>query len=99
MKKKIENKRVASDGELDTPINWEWLEKQKPLTRKEQAALGLPTPEELAAKPVKARKITLVVDDEAVAYFKHEAKRFGTSYQRMMRNLLTSYAHGRTAIR
>ena len=63
------------------------------LTREEEAMLGLPTPEELAAKPIKTRKITLAVDDDALDYFKQEARRLGTSYQRMMRNLLSSYAH------
>lgn len=64
------------------------------LTPAEQSALGLPSPEQLAGKaPV--TKITLAVDDDALAFFKNEADRLGTSYQRMMRNLLTSYAAGR----
>lgn len=64
------------------------------LTPAEQSALDLPSPEQLAGKaPV--TKITLAVDDDALAFFKSEAVRLGTSYQRMMRNLLTSYATGR----
>jgi hypothetical protein len=53
----------------------------------------LPSPEELAGKSPQT-KITLAVDDSALAYFKAEAQRLGTSYQRMMRNLLASYARG-----
>jgi hypothetical protein len=51
----------------------------------------LPSPEELAGKSPQT-KITLAVDDTALAFFKAEARRLGTSYQRMMRNLLASYA-------
>ena len=51
----------------------------------------LPSPEELAGKSPQT-KITLAVDDAALAYFKGEARRLGTSYQRMMRNLLATYA-------
>jgi len=51
----------------------------------------LPSPEELAGKSPRT-KITLAVDDAALAFFKGEARRLGTSYQRMMRNLLASYA-------
>jgi len=53
----------------------------------------LPSPEELAGKSPQT-KITLAVDNSALAYFKGEAQRLGTSYQRMMRNLLASYARG-----
>jgi hypothetical protein len=58
----------------------------------------LPTLEELAGKSPQT-KITLAVDDEALAFFKGEAKRMGTSYQRMMRNLLASYAWTRKLTR
>ncbi|MEI8233208.1 MAG: hypothetical protein WCH57_00830 [Verrucomicrobiota bacterium] len=76
------------------PIDFSALAKGKPLSRKEVAALGLPTPEQLAGK-TDTVKISLAVDREALAFFKFEAKRLGTSYQRMMRNLLTSYSHAR----
>jgi hypothetical protein len=51
----------------------------------------LPTPEELAGKSPQT-KITLAVDNASLDFFKAEAKRLGTSYQRMMRNLLSGYA-------
>jgi predicted DNA binding CopG/RHH family protein len=52
----------------------------------------LPSPEELAGAVVKRTKVTLELDDEALAFFKREASRRKTSYQRMIRNLVRSYA-------
>jgi hypothetical protein len=50
----------------------------------------LPSPRELAGKTPQT-KITLAVDDDALAFFKSEAQRLGTSYQRMLRNLISTY--------
>ncbi len=52
----------------------------------------LPSPDELAGEISKRTKITLELDDEALAFFKREANRRHTSYQRMIRNLVRSYA-------
>jgi predicted DNA binding CopG/RHH family protein len=38
-------------------------------------------------------KVTRALDDDAVEFFKQEARRRNTSYQRMIRNLVRSYAH------
>jgi len=38
------------------------------------------------------QKITLEVDAETVGFFKEQAKRHGTKYQRMMREVLKGYA-------
>lgn len=52
----------------------------------------LPRPEELVLKkPMK--KITITLDSASVDFFKKEAARLNSSYQRMMRNLLTEYAN------
>lgn len=52
----------------------------------------LPPPSELArADRPETVKVTLDLDREAVEWFKREAKRHGGSYQRMIRNLATSY--------
>jgi hypothetical protein len=51
----------------------------------------LPSPDELA-DIVPQTKITLVLDNEALDFFKREARRRNTSYQRMIRNLVRSYA-------
>jgi len=61
----------------------------------------LPTPQELAKTPkfVKTQNIPLIVDDDVLIYFKREAKRLGTSYQRLVSNLLTFYVDEQTATR
>jgi len=38
-------------------------------------------------------KITITLDSASVNFFKQEADRLNSSYQRMMRNLLTEYAN------
>ena len=55
----------------------------------------LPPPSELArADRPETVKVTLDLDREAFEWFKREAKRHGGSYQRMIRNLATSYVRG-----
>ena len=51
----------------------------------------LPKPEDLIFKEP-TTKITIVLDSTSVDFFKKEATRLNSSYQRMMRNLLTQYA-------
>jgi hypothetical protein len=51
----------------------------------------LPSPDELA-DIVAQTKITLALDNEALDFFKREARQRNTSYQRMIRNLVRSYA-------
>ena len=50
----------------------------------------LPRPEELILKEPMS-KVTITLKQESVDFFKQEAKRLNTSYQRMIRNLLDSY--------
>lgn len=52
----------------------------------------LPSPEELIMKEP-TKKITITLDSSSVDFFKKEADRLNSSYQRMMRNLLTEYAN------
>lgn len=56
----------------------------------------LPSLDQLADNAGRQTKITLALDDDAIAFFKREAKKRNTSYQRMLRNLIRSYArtHG-----
>ena len=57
-------------------------------SRADEARLGLPSLDELAdVEPVKT-KITLEVDLDALDFFKREAKKRNSSYQRMIRNLI-----------
>ncbi len=51
----------------------------------------LPSLEELAGGTGKQTKVTLALDNDALAFFKREASRRKTSYQRMIRNLVKSY--------
>ena len=51
----------------------------------------LPPPEQLVM-PHDHVKITLMLDRPSVAFFKAQAKRHGTKYQRMMREVLKHYA-------
>lgn len=52
----------------------------------------LPSPDELAGEISQQTKVTLALDNDALAFFKREANRRNTSYQRMIRNLVRSYA-------
>ena len=50
----------------------------------------LPSPEELAFRP-KGVKVTLTLSEESLNYFKEQAGRLNTPYQRMIRNLIDEY--------
>lgn len=63
----------------------------EPLGRIEVVPDFLPRPEELVPR-VETVKITVALSRSSVAFFKDEAKKAGTSYQRMIRNLLDVYA-------
>jgi hypothetical protein len=52
----------------------------------------LPSLDELVGKLRQQTKVTLALDNDAIAFFKREARRRNTSYQRMIRNLVRSYA-------
>jgi predicted DNA binding CopG/RHH family protein len=51
----------------------------------------LPSPEELALKE-ETVKVTLALSKASVAFFKKEAKKHNTPYQKMIRRLLDEYA-------
>ena len=74
-------KKVQNDGYTDGPF----------LLGK-QVKDFLPRPEELILKE-STTKITITLDSASVNFFKQEADRLNSSYQRMMRNLLTEYAN------
>jgi hypothetical protein len=50
----------------------------------------LPAPEELAFRE-EGIKVTIALSKRSVAFFKREAQRHGTQYQRMIRRLLDGY--------
>jgi len=51
----------------------------------------LPSPEELVLKD-QTVKITLSLSKSSVDFFKKEAKKYNTQYQKMIRRLLDDYA-------
>ena len=51
----------------------------------------LPPPEELAFRE-EGVKVTIALSKRSVDFFKREAEKHGTQYQRMIRRLLDSYA-------
>jgi len=51
----------------------------------------LPSPEELALKD-ETVKITIALSKASVDFFKGEAKKYNTQYQKMIRRLLDEYA-------
>lgn len=63
----------------------------EPIGSLKRVADFLPPPGELLPKE-EALKITLSIDSETVDFFKKVAKKNGTKYQRMMREVLKGYA-------
>jgi hypothetical protein len=59
----------------------------------------LPSIDQLTGRPVRQTKVTIALDDEALSFFKCEARGRKTSYQRMIRNLVRAYAQAHTARR
>jgi hypothetical protein len=50
----------------------------------------LPPPEQLIFRP-KGVKVTLILSEDSVNFFKEQGERLHTPYQRMIRNLLDQY--------
>ena len=95
MKKKIAKPEFDSQGYQANinSINDEPLPKKlHRLSDEEFATIGMPPLAALAGEVESATKITLAVDDDALEFFKREAKKRKTSYQRMLRNLIRAYA-------
>ena len=63
----------------------------RPIGELKKIADFLPAPAKLVQKE-HITKITLAVDEETVRFFKASAKTHGTKYQKMMREVLKTYA-------
>ena len=50
----------------------------------------LPSPEEIA-RSLKRHKVTLLLEDETIDFFKEHARKHSTRYQQMMREVLRHY--------
>jgi hypothetical protein len=57
----------------------------------------LPSIDELTGGSVRQTKVTIAFDDDALSFFKREARLRNTSYQRMIRNLVRAYSQAHTA--
>lgn len=57
----------------------------------------LPSPEELAFRE-EGVKVTIALSKRSIEFFKQEAARHGTQYQRMIRRLLDTYARHHSQI-
>jgi predicted DNA binding CopG/RHH family protein len=76
MKKKTKNKKINDD---------------RPVGKLTRVPDFLPAPEELMP-PENVTKITITIDVDTIEFFKKVAKKNGTKYQRMMREVLKGYA-------
>ena len=65
--------------------------RDEPLGRLKVVPDFLPSPAELAFRE-EGVKVTIALSKHSVEFFKREAARNGTQYQRMIRRLLDSYA-------
>ena len=63
----------------------------EPIGRVEVVSDFLPSPEELALKD-ETVKVTIALSKVSVEFFKKEAKKYNTQYQKMIRRLLDEYA-------
>jgi len=72
----------------------------EPLGRVKVVRDFLPPPAELAFRE-EGVKVTIALSKRSVDFFKREARKHGTQYQRMIRRLLDDYAraHSRSLIR
>ena len=63
----------------------------EPIGRVKVISDFLPSPEELALKD-ETVKVTIALRKTSVDFFKNEAKKYNTKYQKMIRRLLDEYA-------
>lgn len=68
-----------------------WADDDRPVGKLTIVPDFLPPPHELLP-PGSKMKITIELDEEAVQFFKDQAKRHGGKYQRLMREVLRRYA-------
>jgi len=63
----------------------------EPIGRVKVVADFLPSPEQLALKD-ETVKVTIALSKTSVDFFKNEAKKYNTQYQKMIRRLLDEYS-------
>jgi uncharacterized protein (DUF4415 family) len=56
----------------------------------------LPSPQEIA-NSIKKQRISILLDNDSIDFFKSEADKHGIKYQTMINSVLKSYAHSHAA--
>ena len=85
MKKKTGSKIKYTDDKGEMDGKWRIVRRGE-----------LPDLDALLDKLPEKTKVTLELDNSALEFFKREARKRNTSYQRMIRNLVRSYAQSHT---
>ena len=85
MKKKTRSKIRYTDDKGEMDGKWRIVRRGE-----------LPDLDALLDKLPEKTKVTLEPDNSALEFFKREARKRNTSYQRMIRNLVRSYAQSHT---
>ena len=85
MKKKTRSKVKYTDDKGEMDGKWRSVRRGE-----------LPDLDALLDNLPKKTKVTLELDNSALEFFKREARKRNTSYQRMIRNLVRSYAQSHT---
>ena len=67
------------------------MDNDKPVGKLSVIDNFLPDPEELV-RPTRTKKITISLTESSVDFFKNQAKKHHTKYQRMIRTLVEKYA-------
>lgn len=78
-------------GERGQDIMKKKIEQGKPIGKLKRVEDFLPPPEKLVV-PQDVVKVTLSLSRPSVAFFKQQAKRNHTQYQKMIRRLVDNYA-------
>ena len=73
-----------------TKINYKNIPEWGELDQMNQIKDFLPKPKDLVTKS-NSKKITLVLSEDSINFFKEKAKQYNSSYQPMIRNLLDEY--------
>ena len=77
-------------GEREQPIMKKINEMDQPIGKLIRVKDFLPSPSELAV-PIKTVKVTIALTKPSVDFFKREARKHHTKYQRMIRELVDQY--------
>ena len=85
MKKKTRSKIKYTDHKGEMEGKWRIVRRGE-----------MPDLDALLDKLPEKTKVTLELDNSALEFFKREARKRNTSYQRMIRNLVRSYAQSHT---